>query len=181
MEAEPVSERCLLSPLTPLTKGGKPMRSSIEGSKPKIPLIKGDTGGFDKGLLKERGLIITGFHLPYNPALTEVARKLRKDPTPAEKKIWHDYLSTLKYRVLRQRPIDNYIVDFYCREYKLVVEIDGDSHFTEAGKSYDEERTETLEQYRLKVIRFLNDDVLNNLDGVVFRIEDIVQELRGAG
>jgi very-short-patch-repair endonuclease len=65
-----------------------------------------------------RRLITIGFHLPYDPALIEHARALRKNPTPAEKKLWYGYLRTCPYRVLRQRPIDRFIVDFYCTKMK---------------------------------------------------------------
>jgi very-short-patch-repair endonuclease len=69
-------------------------------------------------------------------------------------------------RVLRQRPIDNFIVDFYCASLKLVIEIDGESHFTQQGKDYDEERTRILEGYGITVVRFTNVDVLQNFEGV---------------
>lgn len=159
-----------LSPLAPLNKGGTGGLVS--------PLNKGDTEGLDKTTLTARGLITTGFHLPYNPKLKQTARQLRKNMTPAEKKIWHGYFRAFKYPVLRQRPIDNYIVDFYCPEYRLIVEIDGESHFTEEGKVYDEERTKILEQYGLKIIRFLNEDVLKNLEGVVGKLETIMANLK---
>ena len=84
------------------------------------------------------------FHLPYNPDLVAKARELRKNMTPAEKKLWHGYLRSFKFRVLRQRPIAFFIVDFYCAALKLVIEVDGDSHFTEAGRAYDAERTSIL-------------------------------------
>ena len=95
--------------------------------------------------------------------------------TVAEKKLWNNYLKNFNHRVLRQRPINNFIVDFYCAELKLVIEIDGDSHFTDEGKSYDTARTKILEGYGIKVIRFTNDDVLNNLEGVCQRIEDLIR------
>jgi very-short-patch-repair endonuclease len=71
-------------------------------------------------------LIDSDFHLPYNPKLVERAKNLRKNMTPAEKKLWYSYLRNFKFRVLRQKPIDNFIVDFYCAKLKLVIEIDGD-------------------------------------------------------
>ena len=111
------------------------------------------------------------FHLPYNPDLVAKARELRKNMTPAEKKLWYGYLRTFKYRVLRQRPIASFIVDFYCAALKLVIEVDGNSHFTEAGQAYDTERTSILEGYGLKVIRFTNDEVLENFEAVCDRIE----------
>jgi len=75
------------------------------------------------------------FHLPYNTALVARAKELRKNMTLAEKKLWYSYLKNFKFKVLRQRPIDHFIVDFYCPSLKLVIEIDGDTHFTDEGLS----------------------------------------------
>jgi len=94
------------------------------------------------------------FHLPYNRHLVEKAKELRKNMTPAERKLWYGYLRTFKFRVLRQRPIDNFIVDFFCAQLKLVIEVDGEGHFTNDGRDYDWERTHFLEGYGLKVLRF---------------------------
>ncbi|EGJ31575.1 MULTISPECIES: endonuclease domain-containing protein [Moorena] len=110
------------------------------------------------------------FHLPYNYKLVSRARGLRKTMTPVEKKLWSCYLKNFQFRVLRQRPIANFIVDFYCAALKLVIEVDGDSHYTESGQAYDEERTHILEGYGLKVIRFTNDEVLHNFEAVCDRI-----------
>uniref|UniRef100_A0A832M428 DUF559 domain-containing protein n=1 Tax=Oscillatoriales cyanobacterium SpSt-402 TaxID=2282168 RepID=A0A832M428_9CYAN len=63
-----------------------------------------------------------------------------------------------------------HIVDFYCGALKLVIEIDGDSHFTDEGQAYDRERTKILEGYGLKVLRFTNDEVLHSFEGVRQRI-----------
>lgn len=123
---------------------------------------------------KTHGLISTGFHLPYNPNLIENARILRKNMTFEEKKLWKYYLKKFKYRVLRQRPIDHYIVDFYCAKLKLVIEIDGKQHFTKDGKMYDEERTNVLKSYDLKEIRFTNDEVRNQFEMVCKKIEEFI-------
>ena len=112
------------------------------------------------------------FHLPYNRQLVEKAKELRKNMTPAEKRLWYGYLRTFKFRVLRQRPIDNFIVDFFCAQLSLVIEVDGQSHFTDEGKDYDWERTQILEGYGLKVLRFSNDEVLQDWEGVCRRIEE---------
>jgi very-short-patch-repair endonuclease len=80
-------------------------------------------------------------------------------------------LRSFKFRVLRQRPIAFFIVDFYCAALKLVIEVDGDSHFTETGVAYDAERTHILEGYGLKVIRFTNNEVLHNFEAVCDRLE----------
>ena len=114
----------------------------------------------------------TDFHLPYNRQLVKKAKELRKNMTPAERKLWYDYLRTFKFRVLRQRPIDNFIVDFFCAQLRLVIEVDGENHFTDDGKDYDWERTQILEGYGLKVLRFTNDEVLQDLEGVCRRIEE---------
>ncbi len=65
------------------------------------------------------------FHLPYNQKLITRAKELRKNATIPEKKLWQEYLRFLKPRFLRQRSIDNFIVDFYCASCKFVIEIDG--------------------------------------------------------
>ncbi|MEL7086276.1 MAG: endonuclease domain-containing protein [Cyanobacteria bacterium J06597_1] len=116
-------------------------------------------------------LISSRYHLPYNPALVVRAKRLRKHMTPAEKKLWHYYLKTFKFRVLRQRPIDHFIVDFYCAKLKLVIEVDGSGHFTEEGKAYDQRRTQRLEGYGLRVIRFTNREVLKEFEWVCEQIE----------
>jgi very-short-patch-repair endonuclease len=107
--------------------------------------------------------------LPYNKKLNERVRELRKNMTEPEKKLWR-FLRTLEYPILRQRIIDNFIADFYCAKLKLVIEVDGDSHFTDEGKIYDEERTKILECFGLKVIRFTNYDVMNNFECVCEKI-----------
>ena len=114
----------------------------------------------------------TDFHLPYNRQLVETAKELRKNMTPAEKRLWSGYLRTFKFRILRQKPINNFIVDFFCAQLKLVIEVDGESHFTDDGKDYDWERTQILEGYGLKVLRFSNDEVLQDWEGVCRRIEE---------
>jgi very-short-patch-repair endonuclease len=106
------------------------------------------------------------FYLPYDVALVPRAKELRKNMTAAEKKLWYGYLRTFRFKVLRQRPIDHFIVDFYCPSLKLVIEIDGDSHFTEDGKASDQERTQILEGYGLKVLRFTNQNVMQNFKQV---------------
>ncbi|HIK12256.1 MAG TPA: endonuclease domain-containing protein [Oscillatoriaceae cyanobacterium M33_DOE_052] len=106
------------------------------------------------------------YFLPYNPSLVEPAKELRKNPTPAERKLWQDYLRQFPFKVWRQKPIDNFIVHFYCSKLQLVIEVDGDTHFTELGSIYDVKRTHILENYGLQVVRFTNDEVMNCFDGV---------------
>ncbi|MGB6016260.1 MAG: endonuclease domain-containing protein [Nodosilinea sp.] len=105
-------------------------------------------------------------YLPYNPALNERARSLRRNMTPAEQTLWKQYLRHFPYRVLRQRPIDNFIVDFYCAALRLVIEVDGECHASAEAQARDAERTRILEGYGLRVIRFTNEQVLRELEGV---------------
>ena len=94
------------------------------------------------------------------------ARENRKNLTPPEKKIWYEVLSRKQtgYKFLRQHPIKHYISDFYCRELKLVIEIDGDSHSFQ--KEYDRQRTQFFESKGISVIRYTNREVLYNIEGV---------------
>jgi len=127
---------------------------------------------YDFLALKQRGLIYNGRHLPYKPGLIEKAKYLRKNMTDAEKKLWKECLRNCKIRVLRQRPIDCYIVDFYIPKIKLVIEVDGMIHNEKDIKEYDKQRTLFLELYGLKVIRFTNDEVVNNLRKVCKKVHN---------
>ena len=103
------------------------------------------------------------------------AKQLRKTTTKAKRILW-SALSGRKCggrKFRRQRPIEPYVVDFYCAEANLVVEIDGESH--EGRQHYDRRRDQFLEELGLKIMRVTNDDVLGNLDGVAEAI------LRAAG
>ncbi len=118
--------------------------------------------------LSERGVF------KYNPKLTERARELRKNSTQTEKKIWDGFLKDRPggYKFLRQKPIGNYILDFYCSELLLAVEIDGDIH--ETRKEYDAERDNFLNKCGIKVIRVSNTDVENNFETVKQNIMALV-------
>lgn len=112
-------------------------------------------------------------YLPYKRHLVELARQNRNNPSPAEKKIWYEVLCRKQfkgYKFTRQKPIADFIVDFYCSKLRLVIEIDGDSHAE--NKEYDETRTNILNQYGLRVLRYTNQDVMNNLEGVY---QDLMQ------
>ena len=111
-------------------------------------------------------LITTGYHLPYDPELVEKSREMRNNPTSAEKRLWQFVLRGVKPPFYRQRPIDHFIVDFYCPAMKLVIEVDGESHFDEQGTARDRERTSVLESYGLKVLRFTNLEIENALSEV---------------
>jgi very-short-patch-repair endonuclease len=106
-------------------------------------------------------------YLPYKRKLKDLARRNRSDPSPAEKKIWYEVLSRKQfkgYKFTRQKPLGGYIADFYCSKLQLVIEIDGDSHAE--NERYDKTRTEVLSQLGLRVLRYTNRDVCNNIEGV---------------
>lgn len=99
---------------------------------------------------------------------TRKARTLRRQQTPEEHILWQvlrDRFLALKFR--RQEPIGPYIVDFVCHEAGLITELDGSQHAETAARAYDAVRTEVLEAGGFKVLRFWNNEVRGNLEGVV--------------
>jgi very-short-patch-repair endonuclease len=101
-----------------------------------------------------------------------IARKLRSNSTDAERKLWR-YLRTLKsqgFHFRRQVPIDGFIVDFACYSARLVIELDGGQHNVDEQARTDRARDRHLESQRFKVLRFWNDDVLRNAEGVMEHI-----------
>ena len=109
-------------------------------------------------------------HIPYNPSLNEKARYLRNNLTHPERHFWNalrqmPFYKTTKFN--RQKPIGEYIVDFYCHEHRLVIEIDGDTHCEEDAQRKDQSRTAFLESKGLRVVRFTNPNVVNNIEGVM--------------
>jgi very-short-patch-repair endonuclease len=101
------------------------------------------------------------------------AREMRKNPTEAEQLLWRALrgrnLSDLKFR--RQQPMKGYILDFYCEAARLGVEADGEIHLGERQKRYDQERTEYLAEYGIKIIRFTNDHIIKAMTEVLMAIE----------
>ena len=115
--------------------------------------------------------------LPYNKKNVPFAKSLRRTLTPQEKHLWYDFLSKYPVRFQRQKPIDDFIADFYCHKAHLIIEVDGSQHYTEEGKASDDFRTAILEGYDLRVIRFTNDQVDKNFDGVCTFIEKTVSAI----
>ena len=114
--------------------------------------------------------------IPYRRSLKSNAQSLRRDPTPAERKLWFEFLRDLPVRFTRQKPLGHYIADFYCSSCRLVVEVDGDTHFTGPGETYDAVRTVALEAEGIRVIRVSNLDVMENFEGVCQKIQDALQK-----
>ena len=112
--------------------------------------------------------------IPYNKNLVSNARTLRKNMTPEEKRLWYDFLKRLPYNVRRQHNIQNYIVDFYIAEKKIVIEIDGKQHASPEHKEADEQRDKSLANWNISVLRYSNESIRNNFRAVA---EDILKNL----
>ena len=110
-----------------------------------------------------------------NNELLPNARKLRREMTPHERKLWYLFLRTYPVKICKQRIIDSFIVDFYCASAKLVIEIDGSQHYTESGQQYDLERSAVLENYGLRVLRFSNREIDREFDAVCHAIDLAIQ------
>ena len=111
----------------------------------------------------------------YDSTNVKRAKQLRKDMTPWERKLWFLFLKDYPIRFQRQKCIDNYIVDFYCFQAKIVVELDGGGHYDPEAEKYDQHRTKVLENYGLKVLRFCNTDIDKNFYGVCTVIDNEVK------
>lgn len=101
-----------------------------------------------------------------NPALTELARNLRKNMTRHERHLWYDFLKHLPVMVHRQKVIGSYIVDFYIAERKLAIELDGSQHYDLPGKHADAQRDAYLREQGITVLRYSNSDVDRNFESV---------------
>lgn len=114
---------------------------------------------------------------PYNPDLKMKARANRKNMNLPEAELWYKVLNKrrmLNYRFIRQRPINKYIVDFYCAKLKLIIEVDGESHNDQI--EYDKKRERRLQNKGLKVIHYTNIEIMCNLEGVYLDIEKRIKE-----
>ena len=110
----------------------------------------------------------------HNKTIVPLAKNLRKNMTKEERHLWYDFLREYPVKFTRQKVLGNYIVDFYCAQASIVIELDGSQHYEETGIEKDNERTEYLEQYGLKVIRIPNNWVNQNFREVCEYIDSIV-------
>ena len=119
---------------------------------------------------KKRGFRgVFSMKINYHPKLKELARKLRTKSTKSEIKLWQ-YLKSKKmmgYDFHRQKPIDNFIVDFFCNKLKLAIELDGYTHTFEEIAEKDASKQERLKEFGITVLRFCDEDVMKNTDGVL--------------
>ena len=115
--------------------------------------------------------------IPYRTDLKDKARKLRLDSTYGEVMLWLEIKNRqLGFQFHRQVPMLDYIVDFYCHELMLAIEIDGDSHSTDEAKKYDLARQGRLETHGVKFLRFDDDDVRGDINKVVGEIRQWIVE-----
>ena len=112
--------------------------------------------------------------IPYNKKLVSTAKNLRKNMTPEEKHLWYDFLKKLPLNVRRQHNIENYIVDFYIAEKKIVIEVDGRQHTSPEHKAADDKRDSVLKAWGITVLRYSNDSIRYNFNSVA---EDILINL----
>ena len=101
----------------------------------------------------------------------ETARRLRREMTPHERKLWYLFLRKYPVKIYKQRIIGRFIVDFYCASAKLVIELDGTQHYEPQGMAYDSERSAFLRALGLEVLRFSNRDIDRDFDSVCSHID----------
>jgi len=116
--------------------------------------------------------------IPYNPNLKELARKLRNDSTLGEALLWNEIKSKklYGYDFQRQKPLLNYIADFYCYELGLVIEIDGMYHYNSEQDELDILRQKELEEYNLTIIKFSEQEVRKDMVNVLRTLEGYILE-----
>ncbi|MEO1620161.1 MAG: endonuclease domain-containing protein [Cyanobacteria bacterium J06632_3] len=116
--------------------------------------------------------------LPYNPKLTARARELRNHMTAEEKILWQRLRQKrmLGYDFDRQKPMDQFIVDFYCKALALAIEVDGSVHDGPAAQLRDQERQARLEELGVRFLRFSNDVVNQDINGVCLAISDWIKQ-----
>jgi very-short-patch-repair endonuclease len=114
--------------------------------------------------------------LPYDNNLKDFSRKLRKNMTDAEKALWLRIRGRqIKgYQFFRQKPIGSFIVDFYCPKGNLVIELDGGQHYSEEGQAKDRQRDDYLRGEGLRILRFSDKEIFENIAGVLEKIWSIL-------
>ena len=115
--------------------------------------------------------------LPYNPTLKNRARELRNNMTKAEKKLWYDFLRNHSLQFHRQKIIGPFIVDCYCSKARLKIEVDGGIHSSKYVADNDKSRAFVLKDFGLTILRFANNDVLDNIEAVKRTIEDYLKSV----
>ena len=115
-------------------------------------------------------------NLPYDRRLNSRAKELRHEMTPQERKLWYAFLRDYPIKIYKQRVIEFFIVDFYCAEAKLAIELDGSQHYEPQGLAYDAERSQFLMSLGLEILRFSNRDIDKDFRGVCAQIDLIIRK-----
>ena len=113
--------------------------------------------------------------IPKDNNQLENARRLRREMTPHERKLWYLFLRKYPVKIYKQRIIGRFIVDFYCASASLVIEVDGSQHYEPQAMAYDSERSAFLKALGLKILRFSNRDIDRDFRGVCEQIDIAVQ------
>ena len=113
--------------------------------------------------------------IPKDHNQLENARRLRREMTPHERKLWYLFLRKYPVKIYKQRIIGKFIVDFYCASAKLVIEVDGSQHYEPQGMAYDTDRSVYLSALGLEILRFSNRDIDRNFCGVCRKIDITIQ------
>ena len=113
--------------------------------------------------------------IPKDNSQLENARRLRREMTPHERKLWFLFLRKYPVKIYKQRIIGKFIVDFYCAAAKLVIEVDGSQHYEPQGMAYDIERSAFLSALGLEVLRFSNREIDREFRGVCEQIDMTIQ------
>ena len=113
----------------------------------------------------------------YNKANIPLAKSLRKNMTPWERKLWFEFLRKYPIRFQRQKAIGNFIADFYCAKARLIIELDGGGHYTDEQMEKDRVRTKELEGMNLTVLRICNLDIDRNFSGICEFIDLAVKKI----
>ena len=115
--------------------------------------------------------------IPYNQKLKQLSRELRENMTDAERLLWNKVrMKQINgYQFYRQKPIGDYIVDFYCPKAKLIIEVDGSHHFSDEVIENDRIRDEVISSLGLTILRFTNVEVMTDIDSV---IENVLETMR---
>jgi very-short-patch-repair endonuclease len=129
--------------------------------------------------LRERVRVRVPMHVALPPEYLAFVRQLRRDQTDPEKLLWYSVRSRqlcgLKFR--RQYPLGPYILDFYCHQYKLCIELDGGQHYESAGIQHDTQRQVFLTSHGVHTLRFSNSDVLQHLEEVLLQVAEATRTL----
>jgi len=132
---------------------------------------------------KTQMVVKSGDNYSYNKKLQPLAKELRKGLTKSEACLWKYALKAKQlkgYQFRRQRPILQYIADFFCKELMLIIELDGITHDDEVALVKDNRREERLAKAGFKIVRFTDEEVLNNMDGVLSELERIIGKIEAS-